>query len=81
MKKSIKLKNKTVMDISVFKTNVHLASQATMVTERLEQLYNPEIINFDLEDCDRILRMKIDSSQEGEVETTLNQLGFKCSAL
>jgi len=47
--------------IEVFKTNVKNPSAARMLTEVIEKRYSTYKANFDLADCDKILRIKSSS--------------------
>jgi len=42
--------------IEIFKTNVRNKTQARQVVDSLKAIFNGAKINFDLTDCDRILR-------------------------
>ncbi|AWO02232.1 hypothetical protein DLD77_05100 [Chitinophaga alhagiae] len=44
--------------VEVFKTNVNSACYAHILIYRIRQRFTEYIVNFDLEDCDRILRVK-----------------------
>lgn len=44
--------------IEVFKTNVRHQDQATMLKDSIREVFADYEINFDLQDCDRILRVK-----------------------
>lgn len=44
--------------IEVFKTNVGNRDQADRLTGRIRHVFAGYQVNFDLEDCDRILRVK-----------------------
>ncbi len=44
--------------IEVFKTNVHNRQDAGMLIEQIHRSFIHYEANFDLEDCDRILRVK-----------------------
>lgn len=44
--------------IEVFKTDVRNVYQASQIQERIEEVFPHFCINFDLDDCDRILRIK-----------------------
>lgn len=44
--------------VEVFKTNVHEHRHAHMLLERIHAAFAHYAANFDLEDCDRILRVK-----------------------
>lgn len=54
--------------VEVFKTNVKDRSQAKMLVDRIHQTFNDYTANFDLDDCDKILRVK---SSQGYIEATL----------
>lgn len=69
--------------IEIFKTNVHKKRHADAVLERLKIEFSKAAINFDLEDCDRILRFE---SHNGHIEPDkiidiLNYRGFRCEIL
>lgn len=44
--------------VEVFKTNVTERCHANMIIERIHQAFAGHQANFDLEDCDNILRVK-----------------------
>ncbi len=46
------------MNVEVFKTNVGDPEQARMLIDQIQQSFMGCIANFDLEDCDKILRVK-----------------------
>lgn len=54
--------------VEVFKTNVHQQEDAAKVIRHLLAYFPHYFINFDLEDCDRILRVE---SPEGRIEAKL----------
>lgn len=69
--------------IEVFKTNVKEASQAKMLIDQIHQNFNGHEANFDLEDCDNILRVK---SRSGLIQPSifirfLNDFGFHAEVL
>lgn len=47
--------------VEVFKTNVNSLCHAWLLVFRIEQAFREYSVNFDLEDCDRILRVKSSS--------------------
>ena len=67
--------------VEVFKTNIQNGRQATVILEKLAQLFPKCRINFDLTDCDKILRVegKIASPQKVIEAVTTN--GYKCEVL
>ena len=54
--------------IEVFKTNVCHPDHANMLIEQIHRTFMEYKANFDLEDCDRILRVK---SATGQVQPSL----------
>ena len=44
--------------IEVFRTDVHTSDQAQMLIDQIHNVFNDYKINFDLEDCDKILRVE-----------------------
>lgn len=69
--------------IEVFKTNVHDPDQANMLVTFIHSHFNEYSANFDLQDCDRILRI---SSSHGDVNTKLllrflNECGIHAETL
>jgi len=69
--------------IEVFKTNVTHPDQANRLIGRIHHAYRQYVANFDLEDCDRILRVR---SINGRIEPSslidlLNSLGVKAEVL
>jgi hypothetical protein len=54
--------------VEVFKTNVADRLHATMLVDQIHQTYTYYKANFDLDDCDRILRVK---SLSGPVQPAL----------
>jgi hypothetical protein len=69
--------------VEVFKTNVNDWDEAKMLIEKIHKTFNGYTANFDLDDCDKILRVK---STTGFVEATLlvqllENLGFAAEVL
>jgi hypothetical protein len=69
--------------VEVFKTNVHERHHAHMLLERIHAAFEHYIANFDLEDCDRILRVKCASGHipPQDLIAILNNHGFEASVL
>ncbi len=44
--------------VEVFRTNVEHPHQADMLIDQIQMIFTNYIANFDLEDCDRIMRIK-----------------------
>jgi hypothetical protein len=49
--------------VEVFKTNITEQKKAKQIIEKLQQKFSDYKINFDLEDCDNILRVENTTGQ------------------
>ena len=67
--------------VEVFKTNVLETSQAEELIETLLFHLPDCTINFDLDDCDKILRVKGYKYSPGYIVQLLNERGFLCELL
>jgi hypothetical protein len=67
--------------VEVFKTNVRKANDAKQIVQTL-LVHLPETkINFDLNDCDKILRVQGKAICTGKITEFLNSMGFRCEIL
>jgi hypothetical protein len=69
------------MDILVFATNVADSKAVSKVKPLLTAMPAIEDWNFDLDDCDRILRIVSNDLCPRKVESTLQTAGFDCYEL
>ncbi len=67
--------------IEVFKTNVIRKADAAQLIQYLSQELPDCQCNFDLEDCDRILRVDSNEDVSAKVLTILKQYHFTCQIL
>jgi hypothetical protein len=67
--------------IEVFKTNVEKDSQANSLVTLLLQHFPGSKINFDLQDCDKILRVEGENFMTDKVMTLVGENGFACEVL
>ena len=67
--------------VEVFKTNVKETLAANRLVVLLLEHFPKSKINFDLHDCDNILRVKGDSVPINEIEYLVSSAGFYCSVL
>lgn len=66
----------------IFKTNVQTEIEALLLTTLLKKIFAEAKINFDLEDCDKILRMEgIRKKNNQRIIADLNKYGFQCEVL
>ncbi|MCK9211651.1 MAG: hypothetical protein M0P61_12505 [Ignavibacteriaceae bacterium] len=67
--------------VEVFKTNVHSSIIANEIIAELNTVLPNSAISFDLEDCDRVLRIESKSIPLLRVIQALKQRGFSCEEL
>ena len=67
--------------IEVFKTNVKSLQAAKRLKLLLEKLLPGCKINFDLEDCDKILRIKGDNVDKEIIIGLMNCYNYSCEPL
>ncbi|MEO6133210.1 MAG: hypothetical protein ABIQ02_15315 [Saprospiraceae bacterium] len=69
--------------VEVFKTNVTEVDQAKQLIDHIHSRYPASKANFDLEDCDKILRVEFNDQviTEFEIIIILNLFGFVAEAL
>jgi hypothetical protein len=67
--------------VEVFKTNIQNGRQATVVLKKLVQLFPKCRINFDLTDCDKILRVEGKIASPEKIIEVVTTDGFKCEVL
>lgn len=73
---------KTVKTILVFKTSVSQTEEIKELQQTLDGLVNSHgKWNFDLEDCDNILRVETWNLEASRVAAILNTKGFYCEEL
>ncbi len=69
--------------IEVFCTNITCKNQAALILQKLSETFSNCYFNFDLEDCDNILRVESKKSNVN-IEAVLNLVrdsGFQISVL
>jgi len=69
------------MEILVFKTNVTSKRKVSKVQPLLTSVAAITQWNFDLEDCDKVLRIETTGLNTDYVESLLNTAGFNCQVL
>lgn len=69
------------MIVEVFKTNVQKESDKNHVIAVIQNQFPDYKINFDLEDCDKILRVEGVSPQYNDIIDHVNCLGYTCTRL
>jgi hypothetical protein len=67
--------------IEVFKTNVQEATEARNLVTLLRRHFPDTKINFDLDDCDKILRVEGHLIRPDTVILLVKENGFRCAVL
>ena len=67
--------------ILVYKTTVETESEVAVLRPEIEVLKGIKNWNFDLEDCDRILRIDCEFLLSERVISILKEKGFSCEEL
>jgi len=67
--------------VEVFKTNVELTEQSHWLINQIISHIPNGIVNFDLEDCDKILRIEAESISNRTIIDLLNKNGFHAEVL
>jgi hypothetical protein len=67
--------------VEVYKTNVSRRRQAKMLIAHLSRQFPMLKINFDLEDCDHILRIEGEHILNEKIATLVTERGYLCEIL
>ena len=67
--------------VEVFKTNIEESAQAKKLVDLLLEHFPDNKINFDLHDCDKILRIEGKSFRTEKIMTLVIENGFSCNIL
>jgi hypothetical protein len=69
------------MHLTIFKTNVNSLAQSLHLQLLLQNMQSTAACNFDLDDCDKILRLITTDLQPQQICQVLNREGFYCETL
>ncbi len=67
--------------VEVFKTNVQRKGEAKMLLLKLVQLFPEHKINFDLDDCDKILRVQGKNISSEKIIQLIIEENYQCKVL
>ena len=67
--------------VEAFKTNVQKKTQSKMLLSILSEAFPSFKINFDLSDCDKVLRVEGDNIESLSIIMLVKESGFKCEVL
>jgi hypothetical protein len=67
--------------VEVFKTNVQKKAQSKMLLGVLSEAFPSFKINFDLSDCDKVLRVEGDNIEALRIMILVKEYGVNCEIL
>ncbi len=67
--------------VEAFKTNVQKKEQSKMLLSILSEAFPSFKINFDLSDCDKVLRVEGDNMEALRIMILVKEYGFTCEIL
>jgi hypothetical protein len=67
--------------VEIFKTNIFQEEDANQVILQLNKIFPNHKINFDLDDCDKILRVEGINIEPQPIINQLSIAGFQCELL
>ena len=67
--------------VEVFKTNIQKKAQSKMLLCILSEAFPSFKINFDLSDCDKVLRVEGDNMETLRIMILVKEYGFTCEIL
>ncbi|MGI8952699.1 MAG: hypothetical protein ACR2FN_14080 [Chitinophagaceae bacterium] len=67
--------------VEVFKTNVQEADKSKILIQKLLEHFPSSRINFDLDDCDKILRVEGKNISPQKIIELINARGYLCEVL
>ncbi len=67
--------------VEVFKTNIQRKSQSKMLHGILAEAFPAFKINFDLSDCDKVLRVVGENIETFSIMILVKECGFHCEPL
>ena len=67
--------------VEIFKTNVHEEDHASSLLDAISISFPAIKVNFDLEDCDRILKVEGEHFKPEHIVQLLHDNGYHCEVL
>lgn len=67
--------------VEVFKTSVQKKSQSKLLLGMLSETFPSTRINFDLSDCDKVLRVEGDEIMVLKIMILVKEYGYTCEVL
>jgi len=72
---------KLQVDIEIFRTTVESSQEADLIRHELEELFPGSKVNFDLEDCDKIMRVRDGSRYQESIVKYMKNRNLECTNL
>lgn len=72
---------KTGKMVEVFKTDVYEEERSIIIVRKLLQYFPENKINFDLDDCDKILRIEGENILSERIMELVSEEGHECEIL
>lgn len=69
------------MIVEVFKTNVNEVALSEVLIRQLLRHFPDSRVNFDMEDCDKVLRVEATHIMPEKIIEILNSNGYSCEVL
>jgi hypothetical protein len=69
------------MIVEVFKTNVKEVKLSELLIQQVLNHFPDSLVNFDMEDCDKILRVEAAAVVPEKIIAILNANGYSCEVL
>lgn len=67
--------------VEVFKTDVYEEDRSITIVQKLLNFFPKNKINFDLDDCDKVLRIEGENILPGRIMELLKEEGHECEIL
>jgi hypothetical protein len=69
------------MMVEVFRTNINKVGQSKILIKKVLQHFPKSMVNVDLEDCDKVLRIEGENIYPEKIIELVNLNGFECVVL
>jgi hypothetical protein len=67
--------------VEVFRTNINHVRQSKLLVKKLQQHFPQSSVNFDLDDCDKVLRVEGVNICPDMITMIVTRDGYVCEAL
>lgn len=67
--------------VEVFRTNITKVGQSKILIKKVLQHFPKSNVNFDLDDCDKVLRVEGENICPEKITRIINANGYQCEVL